>query len=48
VTATPSRARAALAFGKVPMFYFLLHLPLIHALAIAACVARDGSAHWAR
>jgi len=30
---TPTFLRPALTFGKVPLFYFLLHLPLIHVLA---------------
>ena len=42
----PRVLRPALVFGKVPMFYFLLHLPLIHLLAVFACFARYGSAHW--
>jgi len=33
-------------FGKVPMFYYVLHIVLLHLLAVAACVARYGSAHW--
>jgi len=28
------------------MFYFLLHIPLIHMIAVAACYFRYGSAHW--
>ena len=38
--------RPALVFGKVPMFYYLLHIPLIHLLAIAVCYARYGQIHW--
>ena len=38
--------RPALIFGKVPMFYYLLHIPLIHLLAIAVCYARYGQVHW--
>ena len=44
--ATPSWLRPALVFGKVPMFYFVLHLPLIHLLAIAVSGARYHDAHW--
>jgi len=36
----------ALLFGRVPLFYFLLHLPLIHLLAVVVCHARYGTAHW--
>jgi uncharacterized membrane protein len=31
-----------LVFGRVPMFYYLIHLPLIHTLAITLAVARYG------
>ena len=34
-------------FGRVPMFYYLLHIPLIHALAVAVWYMRDGSTHSA-
>ena len=41
------RARGALAglfttFGRVPMFYYLLHLPVIHLIALLAWKIRDG------
>jgi uncharacterized membrane protein len=40
------RVAAVLAtFGRVPMFYYLLHIPLIHATALAVWLIRDGSAH---
>ncbi len=39
---TPSRLRPALIFGKVPMFYYLLHIPLIHIIAIIVCYLRYG------
>lgn len=38
--------RAALVFGRVPMFYFLAHFALIHLLAVVVCLARYGTAHW--
>jgi len=44
--ATPRVLRPALLFGRVPLFYFLLHLPLIHVLAVAVCYLRYGTAHW--
>jgi len=28
------------------MFYFLLHIPFIHLLAVIVCYARYGQAHW--
>ncbi|HZR24937.1 MAG TPA: heparan-alpha-glucosaminide N-acetyltransferase domain-containing protein [Vicinamibacterales bacterium] len=36
----------ALTLGRVPMFYFLLHLPLIHLIAVLFCYARYGAIHW--
>jgi hypothetical protein len=42
----PRALHPALVFGKVPMFYYLLHIVLIHLLAVAACLARYGTAHW--
>jgi uncharacterized membrane protein len=42
----PRWLRPALIYGKVPMFYYLLHIVLIHLLAVAACLARYGSARW--
>ena len=38
-------ARVLEDFGRVPMFYYLLHIPLIHALALIAWILRDGQAH---
>ena len=43
---TPAFLRPAIVYGKVPLFYFVLHLTLIHLLAVVACYARYGSAHW--
>jgi uncharacterized membrane protein len=43
---TPRWLRPALIIGKVPMFYYLLHIPLIHLLAVAVCYARYGHVHW--
>jgi hypothetical protein len=42
----PHWLRPALVFGRVPMFYYLLHIPLIHLLALAVCYARYGQTHW--
>ena len=42
----PRVLRPALVFGKVPMFYYVLHIVLIHLAAVAACLARYGSVHW--
>jgi len=35
---TPAWMRPLLVFGRVPLFYYLLHLPLIHGMAIAVKV----------
>ena len=43
---TPRPLRPALVFGKVPMFYFVLHFALIHLLAVVTCYVRYGSAQW--
>lgn len=43
---TPQWLRPALVVGKVPMFYYLLHIPLIHLLAVVVCYARYGQVHW--
>jgi uncharacterized membrane protein len=42
----PSLFKPAVVVGKVPLFYFALHLSLIHLLAVAVCYARYGTAHW--
>ena len=44
--ATPRVLAPALVFGRVPLFYFLLHLPLIHGLAVALCYLLNGGVHW--
>ena len=43
---TPRWLRPALTVGKVPMFYYVCHIPLIHGLAIAVCYARYGQTYW--
>ena len=35
-------AEALRTFGRVPMFYYLLHIPLIHALSLIVWTLRDG------
>jgi hypothetical protein len=37
--------RMLAVFGRVPMFYYLLHIPLIHATALVVWLLRDGTAH---
>ena len=42
----PRALQPALVFGKVPMFYYALHIVLIHLFAVGVCLARYGSARW--
>ena len=42
----PRFLRPALIIGKVPLFYYLTHLALIHLLAVVVCYIRYGAAHW--
>jgi uncharacterized membrane protein len=43
----PSRVlNPVIIFGRVPMFYYLAHIPLIHLLAVALCYLRYGTVHW--
>jgi uncharacterized membrane protein len=44
--AVPRLLRPLLAFGRVPMFYYLLHIPLIHGLAVLVEGIRFGSTPW--
>jgi uncharacterized membrane protein len=43
---TPRLLRPVVTIGRVPLFYFLLHLPLIHLLAVAFAAARYHEVHW--
>jgi uncharacterized membrane protein len=43
---TPRILRPALVFGRVPLFYYVLHFALIHLIAVGVCYGRYGSAHW--
>jgi uncharacterized membrane protein len=43
---TPQQLRPVLVFGKVPMFYYLLHIPMIHLIAVVVCYARYAHVHW--
>jgi len=42
----PALLRPLLVFGRAPLFYYLLHLPLIHTLAIVVNLLRLGRANW--
>ena len=43
---TPRMLGPALTIGKVPLFYFVVHFALLHALAVLTSFVRYGSAHW--
>jgi uncharacterized membrane protein len=43
---TPALLRPALVFGRVPLFYYVVHMPLIHLTAVAVCFLRYGAVHW--
>jgi uncharacterized membrane protein len=43
---TPRILQPALVFGRVPLFFYLLHLPLIHLLALLTALVRYGRAEW--
>jgi uncharacterized membrane protein len=45
-TGTPWWLRPAAVLGKVPLFYFVLHVPLIHLLALMTSWHRYGAVHW--
>ena len=38
--------KPALVVGRVPLFYYIVHILVIHTLALIACLARYGEAHW--
>lgn len=44
---TPGWLKPAIVFGRVPLFYFAMHVVLIHALVVAAMALRYGAIHWA-
>lgn len=41
---TPAWLRPANVFGRVPLFYYLVHFPLIHLLAVGVALVRYGDA----
>lgn len=43
---TPRWLRPILVFGRVPLFFYLLHLPLIHALSVLVNLLRFARADW--
>lgn len=45
-TRTPRLLMSARVLGKVPLFYFCMHVIVIHTLAVFVCYARYGEVHW--
>jgi uncharacterized membrane protein len=43
---TPKWLRPVLVFGRVPLFYYAVHIPVIHLLAVVVCWFRYGEVHW--
>jgi uncharacterized membrane protein len=43
---TPRLLAPAVTFGRVPLFYFVLHLTVIHLLAVILCYVQNGAVHW--
>jgi uncharacterized membrane protein len=41
-----SRANPLIVFGRVPLFYFVLHFFVAHAIAVALALVHYGSAAW--
>jgi uncharacterized membrane protein len=44
---TPRALRPALVYGRVPLFYYLLHFALVHLIAAGICLVQFGSAWYA-
>jgi uncharacterized membrane protein len=42
----PGVLRPAVTIGRVPFFYYLMHILLIHLLAVFASLVRYGRIHW--
>ena len=42
----PARPNVLITFGRVPLFYYLVHLPLIHALVVIASRLTGRDATW--
>ena len=40
------RLRHVIVFGRVPLFYYVMHIPLMHLTAIAISWWRFGGVHW--
>ncbi len=42
----PPSLRFTIVYGRVPMFYYIVHFALVHLLAVLVSFALNGSAHW--
>ncbi|MGQ0639252.1 MAG: DUF1624 domain-containing protein [Gemmatimonadaceae bacterium] len=42
----PTWLRPTVVLGRVPLFYYALHVPLIHLVAVVICWFRYGDVHW--
>jgi len=43
---SPKLLRPELIIGRVPLFYYILHIPLIHLIALLICYVRYGHIYW--
>jgi len=43
---TPAVLKPLIVFGRVPLFYYLLHLPLLHGAAVIVAQIRFGKSDW--
>ena len=43
---TGKLGKPLVVFGRVPLFYYLLHVPLLHAMALVYAYSRFGGANW--
>lgn len=42
----PAAGRPALTIGRVPLFYYMMHILIIHLLTVVASYLRFGEVHW--
>lgn len=42
----PAAIRFTIDYGRVPMFYYIVHFALVHLTATGVALALNGSAHW--
>jgi uncharacterized membrane protein len=43
---TPRLLHPTLTFGRVALFFFLLHIPFIHVISVGVCYLRYRHVHW--